>query len=192
MDGGRGKYRADWNTTASGQPAGSLSRIEIRLADAPDGPACNHGVSLGSGCVGYFDVGLFKRHHRVPLPDGVRPVALGRTLPIKFHIAQGALTPPDEGATQLAGDPGTSAADAVPNLDFQFSPDDYSPDPDLGGLTVSFDTLFLVFKLDTTVGQANDLLAQIGAHIIGGRTGKAGDLSGILYIRVSTTTAAEM
>ncbi len=35
----------------------------------------------------------------------------------------------------------------MPNLDLQFSADDYAPDPDLGGLTVSFDTLFLEFKL---------------------------------------------
>jgi hypothetical protein len=94
--------------------------------------------------------------------------------------------------TQLIGEPDAPATDAIPDLNFEFSPDDYAPHPDLGGLMVSYDTFYLAFNLDTTVGQANALLADIAAEIIGGVPGKAGEAEGILLVRVPSVSHSQL
>ena len=185
-------YHTSWKTKDSHLASGALVRVEIRLASASAGPACNFGVTVTGGCVAYFDVGLQKGKKKEPWAAGILALENGRTLPIKFHVAAGALDLPDSDASQLAGDPGSPATNAIPSLDFEFDPADYAPHPDLGGLTVSFDTLFIVFKLGTTVGDANALLKEIGAQIIGGLPGVAGQAAGILQLRVPITSHSAM
>ena len=184
-------YHASWKSSDSRQLDGSTVRVELRLPAAPSGPACNAGVGLASGCLGYFDVAL-KGKKGGSWPDGVMVLTNGQTLPIRVHIARGALEPPPSGASQLPGPPGAAATEAIPDLDFEFSPDDYLPHPDLGGLMVTFDTLLLSFKLDTTVANANALLADIDGQIVGGVPGGAGQAEGALVLRVPTGTHAEM
>jgi hypothetical protein len=77
-------------------------------------------------------------------------------------------------------------------MDYEFDPDDYAPHPQLGGLKLSFRALYLVFKLDTTVAQANSLLAAIDAQVIGGSKGMFGEAEGVLYVRVPMDSHAEM
>lgn len=96
-------------------------------------------------------------------------------------------------ADELAGDPDDAATEAIPQLDFEPSIEQYSDDhPELGGMLVSHDTLLLAFTLETTVAEANAVLADIGAEIVGGRPGVAGEASGILALRVSTETHQEL
>jgi subtilisin family serine protease len=103
-----------------------------------------------------------------------------------LNVGQGALR-------QLPGAPEEPAAEAVPERDFEARPEDYSTDhPELGGAFVSFNTLLLAFESDVTVGQANDLLTQIDAEIVGGLPGVEGEAEGILMLRVPTETHADM
>lgn len=65
--------------------------------------------------------------------------------------------------------------------------DDHSEDhPELPGVPVSFNTLALVFDLGVTVGEAQGLLDDIGAEIVGGIPGVEGEAEGILFLRVPT------
>jgi hypothetical protein len=96
-----------------------------------------------------------------------------------------------DGPTELTGQPSDPATDAIPDLDFEFNPDDYAPHPDLE-VTISYRTLYLAFKLDTTVADANAVLAEIEAEVIGGISGKADEAEGLLYVRVPTASHAEM
>jgi subtilisin family serine protease len=184
-------YHANWKTRDSRRPDGSSVRVEVRLPSAPAGPACNAGVSLAGGCLAFFDVGLRKGSKGGSWPAGMTVLTNGQTLPIKVHIAVGALDAPPPTASQLAAEPGSSAAGAIPEMDFEFNAADYAPHPEFGLIT-SFRTLYLVFTLDTTVAQANDLLAAIGGQIIGGVPGSAGVAEGILYVRVPTTSHGDM
>jgi len=173
---------------------GSTVRIELRLGSAAAGPACNSGVSLAGGCIGYFDAQVRKGKRGV-LPSGLLSVQRSRNLPIRIHIAEGALDedsgPPDhEPITSLNGAPDSSAAAAIPDMDFEFEPDDYTAD--LDGTMVTFNKLYLAFNQETTVAQANALLDEIDAEIIGGVPGKPGQAAGLLYLRVPTQSHAEM
>jgi photosystem II stability/assembly factor-like uncharacterized protein len=91
----------------------------------------------------------------------------------------------------LSGDPDALAATAVPDVDFQPRPQDYDEEhPELDGIFVSFNTLLLTFAMSTTVGEANAILAAIGAQIVGGVPGvdDGGEAAaGILILRVPTT-----
>ena len=94
---------------------------------------------------------------------------------------------------RLLGDSGDPAAEAIPELDFIARAEDYSDDhPELSGVFISFNTLILSFKLDTTVQEANEVLSEINAEIVGGIPGIADDVEGILFLRVPTTSHEEM
>ncbi|MDZ7801205.1 MAG: S8 family serine peptidase [Trueperaceae bacterium] len=98
-----------------------------------------------------------------------------------------------QAADELAGDPDDPATEAIPQIDFEPSIEDYSDDhPELGGMLVSHDTLLLAFTLDTTVAEANAVLADIDAEIVGGVPGVTGEASGILVLRVPTDTHEEL
>lgn len=99
----------------------------------------------------------------------------------------------DPPTTSLPGDPGDPAAEAITQSRWEPRPDDYQADhPELGDTYVSTNTLLLAFTLETTVAQANALLAEIDAEIIAGQPGVAGEAAGILALRVPTTTHQEM
>ena len=98
-----------------------------------------------------------------------------------------------EPLTQLPGDGTVAATAAIPELPFVARPQDYTADhPDLGGLMISFNTLYVAFTLDTTVAEANAILRELNATIVGGIPGKAGQLEGMLMLRLPTTTHAAM
>ena len=68
---------------------------------------------------------------------------------------------------QLPGEPDDPATDAIVPSRFEPQPDDYETDhPELGDTYVSTNTLLLAFTLDTTVGEANALLAEIDAEFV--------------------------
>ncbi len=89
------KYHANWDITDSNKDDGAIVRIELRLNNAPsDIPACNAGADANIGCIGYFDVQLWKNQGQVKKNDGDQDDLIdltnGQTLPIKFHIKEGA------------------------------------------------------------------------------------------------------
>ncbi|MGI9179088.1 MAG: S8 family peptidase [Longimicrobiaceae bacterium] len=101
--------------------------------------------------------------------------------------------PPTGPSDRLPGDPNDPAAGAIPNQPFVARGVDYSPThPELPGVYLSFNTLLLTLRLEATVAEANSLLAQIGAQIVGGIPGKPDEAAGILFLRVPTVTHEEM
>lgn len=91
-------------------------------------------------------------------------------------------TPPLPGAV---GDPATSA---IPVQRFALEQAHYADGhPDLPGLLVSYDTALLGFRLDATVGQANDALLGVDAEVVGGLPGEPGDRAGLLAIRIPSS-----
>lgn len=62
----------------------------------------------------------------------------------------------------------------------------------MSGLYISYNTILLAFTLPTTVQQANAILNQIGAEIVGGLPGAIGEVEGALVVRVPNTTHQQM
>ncbi len=94
---------------------------------------------------------------------------------------------------QFAAQPAAPLADAIPARVYERRDEDYNRQhPDLGNASVSFNVLTLVFRLGTTVAQADALLADIGAEIAGGVPGLSDQAPGILQLRVPTSTHDEM
>lgn len=95
-------------------------------------------------------------------------------------------------ADQLAGSPADPAAPAIVKAPFVARAQDYSTThPGLPGIPISFNTLLLVLRPTTTVGDANALLSQIQAGIVGGIPGTP-QVPGILFLRLPTTTHQEL
>ncbi len=95
--------------------------------------------------------------------------------------------------TQLAGSATGPATSAIPNLEFVARGQDYSKNhPRLANYYVSHNTLLLVFKLNTTVQQANAVINAIGGEMVGGLRGVAGQSMGVIAVRLPTTTHQAM
>jgi subtilisin family serine protease len=97
------------------------------------------------------------------------------------------------GLDVLPGDDDDPASEAIPAFSFEAEPDDYDDQaPDLEGVYVSTSVLVIAFAEGTTVAEANALLNEIDAEIVGGIPGVEGEASGIVIVRLSTSTHAEM
>jgi subtilisin family serine protease len=82
---------------------------------------------------------------------------------------------------------------AIPDQPFVFREQDYSTDhPELPGIKMSFNTMYLIFKLGVTVAQANEIIKSIDAEIVGGRPGVSDKVEGVLLLRTPTTTHPQM
>jgi formylmethanofuran dehydrogenase subunit C len=93
----------------------------------------------------------------------------------------------------LAGAPASPAGPAIPALPFKARAEDYSTThPLLPGLPLSFNTLMLSFAPATTVVEANGVLQGLDAEIVGGIPGVSGAASGILFLRLESTTHEAM
>jgi hypothetical protein len=90
----------------------------------------------------------------------------------------------DEPVRSLDGDPDGMANDFIPDIPF-LAPesDDFSDDD---GASISRRTLLLIFDDETTVAEANDLLKDFDAEIIGGISAAS-----LLYLRVPDQTLTE-
>jgi len=102
---------------------------------------------------------------------------------------------PPSSTDRLSGAVGDPAPGAIPSRPFVPRGDDYSDShPELGGVFLSFNTVLLVLEPATTVGEANGLLDELDAEIVGGIPGVAGDpvASGVLFLRLPTRTHAEL
>jgi hypothetical protein len=96
-------------------------------------------------------------------------------------------------AGPIPGDPAAPVAGAIPALEFDAAGSSYRNDhPQLPGLGISTDTALLVFRLETTIAEANQVLASEHAVVVGGLPGVDGAASGVLVIRLPTTTHAAM
>ncbi len=106
------QYHGNWDITDSNKEDGASVRVELRLGNAiADSPACNAGADVNKGCMAYFDVQLWKNQGQVKKDDGDQDTLVdlinGQSLPIKFHIKEGAanvppsvvVTSPEDGST---------------------------------------------------------------------------------------------
>ena len=81
------------------------------------------------------------------------------------------------------------ASGAIPQQTYAPRAQDFSTThPQMPGVQISFNTITLVLQPTVTVGEANALLEAQGATIVGGFPGKAGTTSGILVLRLATTS----
>jgi subtilisin family serine protease len=82
---------------------------------------------------------------------------------------------------------------AIPDQPFVFREQDYSTNhPELPGVKMSFNTMYLIFKLGTSVAEANEIIKSIDAEIVGGRPGVSDKVEGVLLLRTPTTTHPQM
>jgi hypothetical protein len=165
-------YIVNWHTGEFALDPAKMYRISVRVG----------GWDWGFADVDVLGPGEKKKDVDA---DQYVPIENGRTLPIKFRIEQE--------ARLLPGDPDAPAVEAIPDLNFVAQEEDYSDDhPQLGGVFVSFNVLILSFTLDATVGEANGILSSIDGEIVGGIPGVAGEVAGILFVRVPTTSHEEL
>lgn len=82
----------------------------------------------------------------------------------------------------IDADPNSAIEGAIPALAYDPPTDGASPT----------NTLILAFELGTTVGEANDVITQVGGEIVGGVPGVEGSAPGLLVLRTPTTTPEEM
>ncbi len=105
----------------------------------------------------------------------------------------GPLGPIIEVPVRLSGSDADPAAEAIPLLAYEGKSQDYSDDhPDFPGLFVSYRVILLAFHLDTTVGEANEILEAIDAEIVGGLPGVASESEGIIVLRVKASDHDEL
>ena len=94
------KYSANWKISDSNKPDGSIVRVELRLGNVLDdtAPACNDGADVNVGCIAYFDVQLWKNQGQAKRADGdqddIIDLGTNQSLPIKFHVKDGAANVP--------------------------------------------------------------------------------------------------
>jgi hypothetical protein len=164
-------YIVNWHTDGTELAIGPLYRIRVLV----------EGTELGSADVSLYRTGGEARG----APPGVHGMVRGSTLPIKFRIET-------EPGDRLPGNPSDPAGPAIPDREFEPRAEDYSDThPRLRGIFLSFNTLLLAFDSETPVGEANAVLEQIDARIIGGIPGVA-DVPGILFLRVPTRSHEQM
>ncbi|MBN1164655.1 MAG: S8 family serine peptidase [Candidatus Krumholzibacteriota bacterium] len=95
--------------------------------------------------------------------------------------------------TVMQGDPEDPAEEAIPEFSFVPNKEEYSTDhPQLEGFPLSFKTVMAVFELGTTVEEANIIIDDLGAEIVGGIAGVAGQAEGIIFLKLPTSTHNEM
>ena len=98
------------------------------------------------------------------------------------------------GLTQVPGNPGDPVAEAIPDIFYRPDLDDY--EPGIAGFTGQIPTgrniLNLTFTHDTTVAEANQLLRDLGAVIVGGLPGINGEIKGDLTVRVPTESMQKL
>ena len=120
-------------------------------------------------------VGLLMTLAAAGCGGGSEPTAAVQTTPSASGPLPGATTAPASGA--------------IAQLSYVPRPQDFSPShPQMPGVQISFNTITLVLQPAVTVGEANALLESQGATIVGGFPGKAGTTSGILVVRLPTTS----
>jgi hypothetical protein len=94
---------------------------------------------------------------------------------------------------RLRGNDQDSANEAIPSFHYFARASDYSTGhPSLPGMAVSHNTIVLAFELGTTIGRANTLLGGVGAEIVGGITGDDGVAPGVLFLRLPTSSHAQL
>jgi subtilisin family serine protease len=91
----------------------------------------------------------------------------------------------------LPGAPGGPAVTAIPPTVYVPQASDYMPNADLGGMSMSFNSVVVTITSDATLAQLNALLKDFRAQVVGGMAGVAGTADGIVVLRLSTRTHQE-
>jgi subtilisin family serine protease len=95
-------------------------------------------------------------------------------------------------ADTLPGDAAAPAVAAIPLRVAQTRAEDYRTDhPELGGVTISINTVMVLLEPAATIGQLNALLRSVDAQVVGGVPGAA-QAAGVLVLRLPTRTHAEL
>ena len=140
----------------------------------------------------------------IEVKDTSSPNAIGKALEVlaKEPFGRGVITfTTNAGASNvdvffsgvLTGDDTAPAAEAIPEIEFTARAEDYSEDhPNLEGMPISFNTFMLSFEFDTTVSEANTILKEIDAEIVGGLPGIEGKSKGTLILRIPSNSHEEM
>ena len=98
-----------------------------------------------------------------------------------------------ETLTELPGNPEDPVTEKIPEIEHITNQENYTDDfPGLEGIFTSYNTLLLSFSLNTTVAEANAILAEIGGEIVGGSPGIKDEAAGVLVVRVPTQSSQEM
>jgi len=104
----------------------------------------------------------------------------------------GTFTVFSEGAV-IRGDPDDALTGAVGDIVYEPDYTSFTTDhPDLPGLAISFNTVAVVFKLGTTVRDANRALRDVDAELVGSIGGIEGHAPATLMLRLSTIDHPEM
>lgn len=94
---------------------------------------------------------------------------------------------------QIAGEPDTLVAEAIPMMEYIPNYNDYNYDnPYLPRIYSSFNIITVIINIDRTIGEINSILSEVDAEIVGGMPGKQGKLGGFLIIRVPTSNYEEL
>ncbi len=123
----------------------------------------------------------------------VRLSAVGETVRITatHPSAKGEADVSITALSQLPGNPNDPVNQHIPLIPFLPDPNDYDDQhPDLLGLQVSRRTILMTFDSQSTVQLANQVLAQMGALIVGGLPSNSE--GAILAVRIPTNTHAAM
>jgi hypothetical protein len=116
-----------------------------------------------------------------------------QTIKATYYDIQGSIVVNAKFMSLLEGNPNDSANEAIPGFEFFANKDDYSDNHfSLSGMYVSHNTIMLAFELGTTVGQANIILSNINARIVGGITGDESAAPGTLFLKLQTSTHTEL
>jgi hypothetical protein len=121
-----------------------------------------------------------------------------------FAIFQSAATQSDnrvlperlEECGWLQGNPFGPVTEAIPYCSEPMTVADqqtYTTDnPNLPGFPISYSILGLIFKLETTLLEADKILKDMNAEIISGIPGRSGEVEGLLQLRVPLSNQKEM
>lgn len=95
-------------------------------------------------------------------------------------------------ADTLAAAASAPAPEAIADAAFDVRTTDFATnDPALPGVPRSFNTVLVALRPDATVGAVNTTLRALGAEIVGGVRGKAGQAGGLLLLRLPSRNHAE-
>lgn len=96
----------------------------------------------------------------------------------------------------LQGNPFGPVTEAIPYCSETKTDADWqtytTDNPNLPGFPISYSILGLAFKLETTLLQADKILKDMNAEIISGIPGRAGEVEGLLVVRVPVNNQEAM
>ncbi len=99
----------------------------------------------------------------------------------------------DDRLTQIPGEPEALILEVMSRKEYIPNYDDYKyGNPFFPNMYSSYNIIILGFDTSTTVFQANTILTEVNAEIVGATPGVANRFGGLVYIRVPTVSFEEL